>query len=767
MRPRLTVLPRRTLSAIRMMAALSVALLGVTCRDNPVAPRGGGRASFAVHPYIAQHIDLAGFGLTIDSLRLVVVHGLSDTLRDTSTFFNPDSTQLHLNVSLILSAPSESLKVSLLLSAGGVPLFSGTQTALVSVGTSSSGTPISIPLFFSGPGAGVTALHISPLDSVVHFSDSLRFRVTADSAGIPVTNFYTAWRTSDTLAARVNAFGILHAPAARKKVYVVVRTYSGATDSTPVTFIPTPTLLAVQGGNGQTGTVGAALLGALQVRVTAADGLGVKGIPVQFSILSGGGSLGSPQAVTDTGGFASVTATLGTVAGAASYRASATGLTAVTFAATVKPGLPTQLLVNAGAGQSVIVGVPVPIAPSVIAKDTFNNVVPGAAVTFSVGAGAGHLTGASDTTNASGIATVGSWTLDTLAHVDSLTATLGTLTHVFTATGIAGAISTAKSLITLVADSVLSGTAGTLTLHGRDQYGNVLSSGGALVAFTVSGGTSTGSLSAVTDHGDGTYTAGFTGTLVGTTDTVHATIGGVAVTSPLPPLRVVPGAVSLANSVEGVGSAIDSSGLADSVILTVKDANGNLISSAQAVGFSKSRGTSTGTLGGTSSLGGGKYATVFTGILAGTGTTLSATIGGQSVTSTSPTIQVVPGVVSVATSIVNVSQGSVAVGAHSVLTLQAKDAAGNSLISGGLSVLFSLTGGTSSLSLGTPSAHDNGNGTYTDTLTALVPGTATAVHATIGGTSITSAAPAITVVIGNLITSQSVVTADSANAGLG
>ena len=749
------------------MAVFSVGLLGVTCRDNPVAPRGGGRASFAIRPYIAQHIDLSGFGLTIDSLRLVVVHAPADTLRDTTAFFNPDSSQLHLNISLILTQPSESVTVALILSAGGVPLFSGTQTAVVSVGSSSSSTPISIPMFFSGPGAGVTALHLTPVDSVLHFSDSLRFRVTADSAGIPVTTFYTAWRTSDTLAARVNAFGILHAPAARKKVYVVVRTYSGATDSTPVTFIPTPTLLAVQGGNGQTGTVGAALPGALQVRVTAADGLGVKGIPVQFSILTGGGALSAPQAVTDTLGDASVTLTLGTLAGAASYQASATGLTTVTFAETVKPGLPTQLLANTGAGQSVVAGALVPIAPSVVAKDTFNNVVPGAAVTFSVGAGSGHLTGVTDTTNASGIATVGSWTLDTLAHVDSLTATLGSLTRVFTATGLAGAISTARSLVTLVADSVLSGTAGTITLHARDQYGNALSSGGSVVAFAVSGGSSTGALSAVTDHADGTYTATFTGTLVGSPDTVHATIGGIPVTSPLPLVRVVPGAVSLAQSVVTAATAIDSSGLQDSVILTVKDQNGNAITSPQTVVFSRAGGTSTGSLSGTVNLGAGKYATVFTGILAGTATTISATIGGQSVTSTLPAIQVVPGAASVATSVVSVSQSSVAVGAHSVATLLAKDAAGNSLTSGGLAVVFSLTGGTSSLGLGTPAAHDNGNGTYTDTLSALVPGTATGVHATIGGTAVTSGVPSITVVLGNLITSQSVVTVDSATIASG
>ncbi|HWH02092.1 MAG TPA: hypothetical protein VN674_00250, partial [Gemmatimonadales bacterium] len=106
MRPRPPVLTRRTLTAIRLMAAFSISLLGITCRDNPEAPRGGGRAYFAVRPIIKQHVDLSSFGLVIDSLRLVVVHAPADTLKDTTAYFNPDSTQLHLNLSLILNAPA-------------------------------------------------------------------------------------------------------------------------------------------------------------------------------------------------------------------------------------------------------------------------------------------------------------------------------------------------------------------------------------------------------------------------------------------------------------------------------------------------------------------------------------------------------------------------------------------------------------------------------------------------------------------------------------
>src|SRR3989442_14103219 len=62
----------------------------------------------------------------------------------------------------------------------------------------------------------------------------------------------------------------------------------------------------------------------------------------------------------------------------------------------------------------------------------------GVAVTFAVAAGNGTITGGSQTTNASGVATVGSWTLSPTAGQNTLTATSGTLSGspvTFTATG--------------------------------------------------------------------------------------------------------------------------------------------------------------------------------------------------------------------------------------------------------------------------------------------------------------------------------------------
>jgi hypothetical protein len=67
-------------------------------------------------------------------------------------------------------------------------------------------------------------------------------------------------------------------------------------------------------------------------------------------------------------------------------------------------------------------------------RDANGNPVSGVSVIFAVGTGGGSVTGGTQTTNASGVATVGSWTLGTVGS-NTLTATAGILPPVtFTAT---------------------------------------------------------------------------------------------------------------------------------------------------------------------------------------------------------------------------------------------------------------------------------------------------------------------------------------------
>src|SRR2546422_11775990 len=73
--------------------------------------------------------------------------------------------------------------------------------------------------------------------------------------------------------------------------------------------------------------------------------------------------------------------------------------------------------------SSATAGTAVSTPPSVIVKDVNGNPVAQVAVMFAVAPGNGTITGASQTTNASGVATGGSWTLSATAGPNTLTAT--------------------------------------------------------------------------------------------------------------------------------------------------------------------------------------------------------------------------------------------------------------------------------------------------------------------------------------------------------
>jgi alpha-tubulin suppressor-like RCC1 family protein len=87
------------------------------------------------------------------------------------------------------------------------------------------------------------------------------------------------------------------------------------------------------------------------------------------------------------------------------------------------PPAATRIALNDGNNQSAAAGSAVAISPSVKVTDANASPVSGVAITFAVTSGNGSVTGESQTTNASGIATVGSWTLGPTAGANTLTAT--------------------------------------------------------------------------------------------------------------------------------------------------------------------------------------------------------------------------------------------------------------------------------------------------------------------------------------------------------
>lgn len=223
-------------------------------------------------------------------------------------------------------------------------------------------------------------------------------------------------------------------------------TLSGATGS-PVSFTATGTAGAVASlskvaGDAISSAAGVAVATKPGVKAVDAYGNAKAGVAVTFAVATGGGSASGASQTTGSDGVATVGGwTLGTAVGANTMTATAagTGITnnPATFTVTGIAGPVASLTKAAGENQSAVVSTLLPISPSVRAADQFGNVVASQAVTFAVATGGGSVTGASQTTNASGVATVGGWTLGSVAGTNTLSATAGAYSVTFTATGTA------------------------------------------------------------------------------------------------------------------------------------------------------------------------------------------------------------------------------------------------------------------------------------------------------------------------------------------
>jgi hypothetical protein len=126
------------------------------------------------------------------------------------------------------------------------------------------------------------------------------------------------------------------------------------------------------------------------------------------------------------------------------------------------PPTATRIALNDGNNQSAAAGSAVAISPSVKVTDASAIPVSGVAVTFAVTSGAGSVTGANQTTNVSGVATVESWTLGPTAGTNTMTATAEGLVGspiIFTAHGETMTV----TAVSPVSGAVAGGTAVTIT----------------------------------------------------------------------------------------------------------------------------------------------------------------------------------------------------------------------------------------------------------------------------------------------------------------
>ncbi len=283
----------------------------------------------------------------------------------------------------------------------------------------------------------------------------------------------------------------------------------------------------------QSATVGTAVATPPSVLVVDAVGNPVSGVPVTFAVTAGGGSLNGASQTTDSTGTASLTSwTLGAAVGTNTVTATSAGLTGspVTFNATGTAGGASTIAINAGNNQSATVNTSVATLPSVKVTDVNSNPVAGVSVTFAVGSGGGSITGATTTTNALGIATVGSWTLGTTAGPNTLTATSGTLSGspvTFTVTGTAGA---AASMALNLGDNqtVTAGQAVPIapSVLVLDGFGNPKSGTTVTFAVATGGGSVTGGSAVSNASGIATVGSWTLGAAAGS-NTLTATSAGL------------------------------------------------------------------------------------------------------------------------------------------------------------------------------------------------------------------------------------------------
>ena len=225
-------------------------------------------------------------------------------------------------------------------SSGGVNTFTATVTGL-------TGSPVT----FNATAAKTLAVNSGNNQTGIagtQLGSSLSVKVT-DGAANPVAGITVNWAATaggtgvsvGSSSSITDASGIATTSATLGSsggVNTFTATVTGLTGS-PVTFNATAAKnIVLNSGNNQTASAGHSLSVPLVIKVTDNANNPVSGIQVNWSVILGGtgATVSSSSTFTDASGLAQVTATLGNVAGANSFRATVTGLTGspVTFNAT-------------------------------------------------------------------------------------------------------------------------------------------------------------------------------------------------------------------------------------------------------------------------------------------------------------------------------------------------------------------------------------------------------------------------------------------------
>jgi hypothetical protein len=500
---------------------------------------------------------------------------------------------------------------------------SGTTTVTISFGILSVGVVVRVRQ------DAATVEVTPPTSALTALGATQQLGATAFDAGHSAVGGSTfTWTTSDAAVATVSSSGLV--TAVGNGSATITAASGGVSGTAAVTVHQTAVSMAVQAGDAQSATVQNAVPIAPAVIVRDANGHPVAGVSITFAVSSGGGSVTGSPAVTGLDGVATLGSwTLGAAAGPNGLTVSA-GSLSVSFTATGTRGVAAALTKSSGDAQTAAVGTAVAVAPTVHLVDALNNPVPGTVVTFSVVSGGGSVTLATPSTDASGNASVGSWTLGNLAGGDTLEAQVVGLPVVrFSATGTHGA---AAQLTKVAGDAgtIIVATSRALQARVTDAFGNVIA--GQSVAWAATPGAG-GSVSAASSLTDASGVASITWTVDTTAGphTATATVTGLAGSPATFTVTAVPAAASAAHSTIAASPAgIPADGASTSTITVhARDAYNNaLTTSGGTVALSNA---GTGTLSAVTDVGDGSYTATLTAPVAVGSASITATLGGVAI----------------------------------------------------------------------------------------------------------------------------------------
>jgi uncharacterized protein YjdB len=278
----------------------------------------------------------------------------------------------------------------------------------------------------------VTSLTVAPDTIAIHVRDKVTFTVTLrDADGVVLSGRVVTWASTNPAVVTIDANAGAANGVSPGGADIVATSEGISAHAVVNVSAGPPSQIAGLEGDQQTALVGTTLPISPAVVVSDADGFPVSGAAVTFSVTAGGGTITGADATTNASGIARVGSwTLGNDAGSNVLAAIAAGTTAsVLFTATSKPKPPPPpavIAIFAGDGQQGDPGKPVAIPPAVKVTDAAGNPVRGALVTFSIRSGDGSLTGPVATSDANGIATVGSWILGSVGGNSLFAALPGT-----------------------------------------------------------------------------------------------------------------------------------------------------------------------------------------------------------------------------------------------------------------------------------------------------------------------------------------------------